>query len=251
MDEQLEERVAALERAITDDEGDPTALAEAAVTAERLDETEATLEDLEDRVAELEAATQALRGYVGNVRSVNREVEERADLALSRVEALTGRAGTPPEDRAGSWSERGNGSEQLRGGTDTPDDEHLGDEHRGGDGNHDVGPGAGREQQPRSGRCGRCGRPTGAGPEPDGSSRPGPEAATAGRGADGRETPASGVPPGALDASDGGELESNVRDSPMASTWNETGASGPAGHGVRAGDGPDADGPIDRLRQLL
>jgi HAMP domain-containing protein len=97
MDDQLEGRVAALERAVTDDEGDPAALADAAVTAERLEELEATVEDLADRVAELEAATQALRGYVGNIRSVNREVEQRADLALSRVEALDDGGSSRPD----------------------------------------------------------------------------------------------------------------------------------------------------------
>ncbi|WP_119817276.1 DUF7310 family coiled-coil domain-containing protein [Halalkaliarchaeum desulfuricum] len=43
---------------------------------------------LESRVAELEAATEALRGYAGSVRSVDREVERRADLALATAERL-------------------------------------------------------------------------------------------------------------------------------------------------------------------
>lgn len=87
MDGTLEDRLAALERAVTDGDHDCSALAEGAATADRLAEIEADLADLADRVAELEAATQALRGYVGNVRSVNSDVEERADLALSKAEA--------------------------------------------------------------------------------------------------------------------------------------------------------------------
>jgi len=87
MDGTLEDRLAALERAVTDGEHDCSALAEGAATADRVTEIEAELGELTDRVAELEAATQALRGYVGNVRSVNADVEERADLALSKAEA--------------------------------------------------------------------------------------------------------------------------------------------------------------------
>jgi hypothetical protein len=55
---------------------------------------------LEDRVAELEAAVQALRGYAGSVRAVNDRVEERADAAVAtaddcreRVVALERRVG--------------------------------------------------------------------------------------------------------------------------------------------------------------
>jgi chromosome segregation ATPase len=102
--EALEKRIAALERAITDGEADCGALAEGAATAERVEALEAQLADLRDQVGELDAATQALRGYVGNVRSVNRDVERRADAALSKVESLEadqdGQAsGEPAEQR--------------------------------------------------------------------------------------------------------------------------------------------------------
>ncbi|MFC7134147.1 MULTISPECIES: DUF7310 family coiled-coil domain-containing protein [Salinibaculum] len=89
MDESFEERLAAVERALTDTDGDRPDLATAAEVAERVDDLETDLAALTDRVAELEAATQALRGYVGNVRSVNEEVEQRADLALSKAEAAS------------------------------------------------------------------------------------------------------------------------------------------------------------------
>lgn len=87
MDATLEDRLAALERAVTDTDHDCSALAEGAATADRVSDIEAELGELADRVAELEAATQALRGYVGNVRSVNADVEQRADLALSKAQA--------------------------------------------------------------------------------------------------------------------------------------------------------------------
>jgi len=88
MDDALERRIEALERAVTDGEHDLSALAAEGETAERLDTVDARLDDIEDRVAELEAATQALRGYVGNVRSVNRDIEQRADAALAKAQSL-------------------------------------------------------------------------------------------------------------------------------------------------------------------
>lgn len=88
MDDTLERRIEALERAITDGEADLSALADDAAALERLEATEETVEELEETVGELEAATQALRGYVGNIRSVNQHVEQRADTALAKVEAL-------------------------------------------------------------------------------------------------------------------------------------------------------------------
>lgn len=86
--EALEKRIAALERAVTDGEGEHGTLADSAVTAERVETLEAQLDDVTDRIGELDAATQALRGYVGNIRSVNRDVEQRADAALAKAESL-------------------------------------------------------------------------------------------------------------------------------------------------------------------
>lgn len=71
--ESVERRLAAVERALVTDE--PLEY------ADRLD-------DLEGRVVELEAAVQALRGYVGSVRAVNDDIEQRADLALRKATAL-------------------------------------------------------------------------------------------------------------------------------------------------------------------
>ncbi|WP_251344189.1 DUF7310 family coiled-coil domain-containing protein [Haloplanus halophilus] len=87
MDDALDERVDALERALTDGHA-ADGLPEAARTASRVDELEATVEELDDRLAELEAAVQALRGFAGGVDAVDEAVERRANAAIARVERL-------------------------------------------------------------------------------------------------------------------------------------------------------------------
>lgn len=82
--ESLDRRLRAVERTLTDEP----------VTSDALDhgdsasDLEERIADLESEVADLQAAVQALRGYVGNVRSVNRSVERRAERALAAVEDL-------------------------------------------------------------------------------------------------------------------------------------------------------------------
>ena len=83
----LHERVAALERTITDGHADE-GLPDAARMDARLDDLESTVEDLGDQVAELDAAVQALRGFAGGVRAVDEAVERRADAAVARVDRL-------------------------------------------------------------------------------------------------------------------------------------------------------------------
>lgn len=225
MDDQLEERVATLERAVTDGEADPAALTEAAVTAERLEDLEAAVEDLTDRVAELEAAAQALRGYVGNVRSVNRDVEERADLALARVEALT------------EQPTAGDGAPPQNGGS------HGSDQGRAGNSGH------GDEQRTTSDRCDRCGRPRESKAGTEGRERRTPGSVGVRDGLD--STQAGEQTAGTGNAPDGGQRWPSERDASGEPSWNDSGVSDPIGDGVGAGDGPDTGGPIDRLRQLL
>ncbi|PSP76084.1 hypothetical protein BRC81_13875 [Halobacteriales archaeon QS_1_68_20] len=86
--ETLADRLDAVERVLTDGETDLAAVEDAADVADRLDALEERIAAVERQVADLEAATQALRGYVGNVKAVNDEVERRADLALARGETL-------------------------------------------------------------------------------------------------------------------------------------------------------------------
>lgn len=84
----LDERLDAVERALTDGDHDLVTLAAAADDAATIDRLRERVDALEEQVAELDAATQALRGYVGNVRRVDREIEQRADAALAAVERL-------------------------------------------------------------------------------------------------------------------------------------------------------------------
>jgi hypothetical protein len=86
--DEVDERLRAVERALTDDGRDGTAPEDVASLAARLDAVEEQVDALTDRVDELAASTQAVRGYVGNVRSVNRDIEQRADAALAAVESL-------------------------------------------------------------------------------------------------------------------------------------------------------------------
>ena len=117
----LDRRLRAVERALTDGEHDVAALEDAAAFANRLDAVEARTDDLEERTAELEAAVQAVRGYAGNIRSVNDEIESRADAALAavdRIEARLDETGTPTASGAPSRS-RASSGEGRHGQTDS------------------------------------------------------------------------------------------------------------------------------------
>lgn len=111
----LAERIAAVERALAENGGGRTRESgpEDASLADRVDEATARLDDLGERVDELDAAVQALRGYAGGFRAVNEAVERRADLTLatargaSRAEAADDEGpapegGTPDRESAGS-----------------------------------------------------------------------------------------------------------------------------------------------------
>lgn len=78
----------------------------------RSEAVDADVAALADRVAELEAAVQALRGYAGSVRAVNDRVEERADAAVAtaedcreRVAALERQVGGSPDADGGGRRE--------------------------------------------------------------------------------------------------------------------------------------------------
>lgn len=76
-DESLEKRLSAVERALTTD----------GTQAPRRD-VERRVEELEEKIRELEAATQALRGYVGDIRSRDHDAEPHADTGLDRVQRM-------------------------------------------------------------------------------------------------------------------------------------------------------------------
>lgn len=83
--DRIHERLRAVERALTGDDRSVAELHDDAAAATKRETLDDRLSDLETRIEELEAATQAVRGYVGSIRAVNREVERRADLALARA----------------------------------------------------------------------------------------------------------------------------------------------------------------------
>lgn len=100
--ESLERRVAAVERALGDDDpratnsgqqpkrsGDDLAI--------RVDEVCEQVDELIDRIDELDAGLQAVRGFLGGVDAVNESVERRANAAIAAVDRLEERIGKPPE----------------------------------------------------------------------------------------------------------------------------------------------------------
>jgi len=129
--ETLERRLSAVERTITADENDFDQRQQAGELAQRVDQVESTLDAQQRRIEELEAATQALRGYVGNVRAVNSDVEQRADAAVAAVDRLQDRLDgsdgdhRPPRPARGMASPDGGvrtGTDQRRDDCDDTDD---------------------------------------------------------------------------------------------------------------------------------
>ncbi|AUG48118.1 hypothetical protein BVU17_11510 [Haloarcula taiwanensis] len=86
--ETLAERLRTVERAVTDGTTEFPEVTELAELEKRVDALEQRIADIDERTTELEAATQALRGYVGNVRTVNEDIEQRADAALAATDRL-------------------------------------------------------------------------------------------------------------------------------------------------------------------
>lgn len=102
MTDDVTERLAAVERALTDDE---TALADLSGPAEvesRLDALETRLDAFEERLADVEGDIAAVRGHVGAAERVDRETEQIAQRALATARELEARLDdeTPaPRDR--------------------------------------------------------------------------------------------------------------------------------------------------------
>ncbi len=82
--ETLDKRLRTVERALTD--GDPVPDLSDSGTRQNMSEISTSVDDIESRLDELDAAVQAIRGYVGTIRSVNADVERRADAALAKAE---------------------------------------------------------------------------------------------------------------------------------------------------------------------
>jgi hypothetical protein len=109
----LDARVEAVERALTDGDTDLTELREAGGVADDLHSLEDRLDAVESRLDELEAGLEAVRGYAGNVRAVNREVERRASAALAKAETVEAAVESDgcrrdrPRDRSGDTEQSG------------------------------------------------------------------------------------------------------------------------------------------------
>ena len=128
MSDDVEERLDAVERALTDTDVDLPSLAADAELVERVESLADRLDAAEERIEELDAAVQAVRGYVGNVRSVNEDVEQRANAAVAGVDALEARlddieagrnTGTDRSDQTGDGRRRAQRSEAIAGTAST------------------------------------------------------------------------------------------------------------------------------------
>lgn len=87
-DSELLARLEAVERALTGGDTPVVELDGAAELDARLAAVEERVETLAERADELDAATQALRGYAGGLRAVDEDIERRADAALAKAESL-------------------------------------------------------------------------------------------------------------------------------------------------------------------
>ncbi|MFC6757799.1 MULTISPECIES: DUF7310 family coiled-coil domain-containing protein [Haloarcula] len=89
--DRIEQRLAAVERTVTDGDHDLNDIADLTDLADDIDRVEQRLDSIEERVAELEGIHDALDGYVSNVRSVNENVEQQAGAAYAAVDRLEDR----------------------------------------------------------------------------------------------------------------------------------------------------------------
>lgn len=86
--DRIEQRLAAVERTVTDGDHELNDIADLTELADDVDRLEQRLDSIEERVAELEGVHDALDGYVSNVRSVNEDVEQQAGAAYAAVDRL-------------------------------------------------------------------------------------------------------------------------------------------------------------------
>jgi chromosome segregation ATPase len=121
--EEITERLAAVERRLTDDAdpGTDPAGVEARVSA-----LEARADDIDDRLAAVESGLDALRGLVGEVERVDDRVERRADAAVARADELAERVAALEDDRESTAARTERVASEARsperGEGDAPDD---------------------------------------------------------------------------------------------------------------------------------
>ncbi|MFA9428297.1 hypothetical protein [Natronorubrum sp. A-ect3] len=86
--ERLDQRLAAVERVVVDGDVELDGLADLATLTADIDRLETRVEDYEQRLAALEATVDAVSGFVGNVESVDEDVERQAAAAVAAVDRL-------------------------------------------------------------------------------------------------------------------------------------------------------------------
>lgn len=94
----LDERLAAVERALTDGEVEPAALSDAATVERRLGTIEDRLDSLEQRLAAAEAGVGALRGQAGEARRETDQLERTTEQALATARAVEARLDENPTE---------------------------------------------------------------------------------------------------------------------------------------------------------
>lgn len=89
--DRLEERLTAVERTVIDGEHDFDNLDDVATLADSLEGIGNRLDELSRRVAELEAESESIQGYIANVDSINEDVAKQAASAVAATESLAER----------------------------------------------------------------------------------------------------------------------------------------------------------------
>lgn len=89
--ERIEQRLAAVERTVTGDDFDLEELRQLSEFVDELEAVRDRLDDLAERVADVEGDVEALGGYASEVESVNTDVERQAYAAYATVDRLEDR----------------------------------------------------------------------------------------------------------------------------------------------------------------
>lgn len=236
--EDLRERVEAVERALTDGNGELTALAEGAASAERVEELSSEVAALQEEVAELSAATQALRGYVGNVRSVNEAVEERADAAVAAADSL--------EERVERLESDGRATTHHH---DPPEEPPAAEPNSRRQHTRSIEV-QGTGGSPQSPTCSACGRPSDGAAAPDGGTNNGfPDGGGPTRPQSTGSSPDPGTPSPSRESLDG--FDPNDRGGRVTVSEERADPAQRSGTPGRAGEDGGERTLVDRMRELL
>jgi len=95
--EQLEQRVAAIERTVVDGEHTIDELDDLETLLRAVDKLTSDVEAMEQRLLKLESGLEALEGCVGNIQSVNESVEQQAGVAIVSAKRAEHRVDTISE----------------------------------------------------------------------------------------------------------------------------------------------------------